>query len=141
MNLSALSLRVRSRLLSSRSGSLWPEPGFLKLPVSPLPQVDFPTINVQATLPGANPIRSPPPSQARLSATSANRRRHRMTSKSSLGATAITLQFNINRDIDGAARDVQAAINAAHADLPTSLRTNPPTTRSIPPTLRSSSSP
>jgi len=97
---------------------------------------------VQATLPGANPDT--------VAATVASPlERHlgqiadvtEMTSKSSLGATAITLQFNINRDIDGAARDVQAAINAAHADLPTSLRTNPTYNKVNPPTLRSSSSP
>jgi len=127
MNLSApfIARPVATTLIAigiALAGSL----AFLKLPVSPLPQVDFPTINVQATLPGANPDT--------VAATVASPlERHlgqiadvtEMTSKSSLGATAITLQFNINRDIDGAARDVQAAINAAHADLPTSLRTNP----------------
>src|ERR1700742_4230776 len=99
---------------------------FFKLPVSPLPQVDFPTISVQATLPGASP-------QDVATTVASPLERHlgqiadvtEMTSSSSVGATRITLQFGLNRDIDGAARDVQAAINAARADLPTSLRTNP----------------
>jgi len=99
---------------------------FFKLPVSPLPDVDIPTIAVQATLPGASP--------ADVAATVASPlERHlgqiadvtEMTSASSLGSARITLQFNIDRDINGAARDVQAAINAARADLPASLRTNP----------------
>jgi multidrug efflux pump len=99
---------------------------FFKLPVSPLPDVDIPTISVQATLPGASP--------ADVAATVASPlERHlgqiadvtEMTSQSSLGSARINLQFNIDRDINGAARDVQAAINAARADLPTSLRSNP----------------
>src|ERR1700742_621700 len=99
---------------------------FFKLPVSPLPDVDIPTIAVQATLPGASP--------ADVAATVASPlERHlgqiadvtEMTSASSLGSARITLQFNIDRNINGAARDVQAAINAARADLPTSLRSNP----------------
>ncbi|MBR0874246.1 efflux RND transporter permease subunit [Bradyrhizobium tropiciagri] len=99
---------------------------FFKLPVSPLPDVDIPTIMVQATLPGASP--------ADVAATVASPlERHlgqiasvtEMTSMSSLGSARITLQFDINRDINGAARDVQAAINAARADLPTNLRSNP----------------
>jgi len=99
---------------------------FFKLPVSPLPDVDIPTIMVQATLPGASP--------ADVAATVASPlERHlgqiasvtEMTSASTLGSARITLQFDIDRDINGAARDVQAAINAARADLPTSLRTNP----------------
>src|SRR5215470_2755023 len=99
---------------------------FFKLPVSPLPQVDFPTISVQATLPGASP--------ADVAATVASPlERHlgqiadvtEMTSASSLGSARVNLQFNIDRDINGAARDVQAAINAARADLPTNLRMNP----------------
>src|SRR6195256_2429114 len=99
---------------------------FFQLPVSPLPQVDFPTISVRAQLPGASP---------EVMATSVDTplERHlgqiadvtEMTSSSSVGATRITLQFGLNRDINGAARDVQAAINAARADLPTSLRSNP----------------
>jgi multidrug efflux pump len=99
---------------------------FFKLPVSPLPDVDIPTISVQATLPGASP--------ADVAATVASPlERHlgriadvtEMTSASSLGSARINLQFGIDRNINGAARDVQAAINAARADLPTSLRSNP----------------
>ncbi len=99
---------------------------FLKLPVSPLPQVDFPTILVQAQLPGASP-------DTVASSLAEPLERHlgqiahvtEMTSASTLGQTRIILQFDIGRDIDGAARDVQAAINAASADLPTNLPTNP----------------
>jgi multidrug efflux pump len=99
---------------------------FFKLPVSPLPQVDFPTISVQATLPGASP-------QDVATTVASPLERHlgqiadvtEMTSSSTVGGTRITLQFGLNRDINGAARDVQAAINAARADLPSSLRTNP----------------
>jgi multidrug efflux pump len=99
---------------------------FFKLPVSPLPQVDFPTISVRASLPGASP-------QDVATTVASPLERHlgqiadvtEMTSSSSVGSTRITLQFGLNRDIDGAARDVQAAINAARADLPTSLRSNP----------------
>ena len=99
---------------------------FFKLPVSPLPQVDFPTISVQATLPGASP-------QDVATTVASPLERHlgqiadvtEMTSSSAVGGTRITLQFGLNRDINGAARDVQAAINAARADLPTSLRSNP----------------
>ncbi len=99
---------------------------FFKLPISPLPQVDFPTISVEATLPGASP-------QDVATTVASPLERHlghiadvtEMTSSSTVGATRITLQFGLNRDINGAARDVQAAINAARADLPTSLRSNP----------------
>jgi multidrug efflux pump len=99
---------------------------FFKLPVSPLPQVDFPTILVQATLPGASP-------EDVATTVAGPLERHlgqiadvtEMTSQSTVGTTRIILQFGLNRDINGAARDVQAAINAARADLPTSLRTNP----------------
>jgi multidrug efflux pump len=99
---------------------------FTKLPVAPLPQVDFPTISVQATLPGASP-------ETVATSVASPLERHlgsiadvsEMTSQSSVGSTRITLQFGLNRDIDGAARDVQAAINAARADLPASLRSNP----------------
>ncbi|HEY0524167.1 MAG TPA: efflux RND transporter permease subunit, partial [Stellaceae bacterium] len=99
---------------------------FFLLPVSPLPQVDFPTISVQAQLPGASPE-----TVATSVATPLERRLGQiadvteMTSSSSVGMARITLQFGLNRDIDGAARDVQAAINAARADLPASLRSNP----------------
>ncbi|HBK04979.1 MAG TPA: nodulation protein [Acetobacteraceae bacterium] len=99
---------------------------FFKLPVSPLPQVDFPVISVQAQLPGASP-------DTVASSVAAPLERHlgqiadvtEMTSSSSVGSVRIVLQFGLNRDINGAARDVQAAINAARADLPTSLRSNP----------------
>ena len=99
---------------------------FFKLPVAPLPQVDFPTISVRATLPGASP-------QDVATTVASPLERHlgqiadvtEMTSSSTVGSTRITLQFGLNRDINGAARDVQAAINAARADLPTSLRSNP----------------
>ncbi|MGN6230011.1 MAG: efflux RND transporter permease subunit [Trinickia sp.] len=99
---------------------------FVKLPVAPLPQVDFPTISVQAQLPGASP-------ETVATSVASPLERHlgqiadvtEMTSMSGVGQTRITLQFGLNRDIDGAARDVQAAINAARADLPTSLRSNP----------------
>jgi multidrug efflux pump len=99
---------------------------FTKLPVAPLPQVDFPTISVNAQLPGASP-------ETVATSVAEPLERHlgqiadvsEMTSQSGIGQTRITLQFDLNRDIDGAARDVQAAINAARADLPSSLRTNP----------------
>ena len=96
------------------------------LPVSPLPQVDFPTISVSASLPGASPE-----TMASTVATPLERSLGRiagvaeMTSSSSLGSTGITLQFDLSRNIDGAARDVQAAINAARGLLPTGLPSNP----------------
>ena len=99
---------------------------FLHLPVAPLPQVDFPTISVNAGLPGASPetmaatVAAPlERSLGRIAAVT------EMTSASTLGSTHITLQFDLSRDIDGAARDVQAAINAARALLPTALPSNP----------------
>ncbi|SAL65174.1 acriflavin resistance protein [Caballeronia choica] len=99
---------------------------FVKLPVAPLPQVDFPTISVQASLPGASP-------ETVATSVASPLERHlgsiadvtEMTSQSAVGTTRITLQFGLNRDIDGAARDVQAAINAARADLPAALKSNP----------------
>src|SRR5215469_9306869 len=99
---------------------------FFLLPVSPLPQVDFPTIQVTAQLPGASP-------ETVATSVATPLERHlgqiadvtEMTSSSSVGQARITLQFGLDRDINGAARDVQAAINAARADLPTSLRSNP----------------
>jgi multidrug efflux pump len=99
---------------------------FFNLPVAPLPQVDFPTISVQAQLPGASP-------EVMATSVATPLERHlgeiadvtEMTSSSNVGSTRITLQFGLDRDIDGAARDVQAAINAARADLPVSLRSNP----------------
>jgi multidrug efflux pump len=100
--------------------------GFTQLPVAPLPQIDFPTINVQANLPGASPE-----IMASSVATPLERQFGRiadvteMTSASSLGSTSITLQFDLSRDINGAARDVEAAINAAQGYLPTNLPSNP----------------
>jgi multidrug efflux pump len=99
---------------------------YSKLPVSPLPEVDFPTISVTANLPGASP-------QTVATSVASPLERHlsqiadvtEMTSQSSVGSARITLQFGLDRDIDGAARDVQAAINAARADLPASLKSNP----------------
>jgi multidrug efflux pump len=99
---------------------------FLQLPMAPLPQVDFPTINVSATLPGASP-------DIMASSVAAPLERQfahiagliEMTSASYLGSTSITLQFDLSRNIDGAARDVEAAINAARANLPSNLPNNP----------------
>src|SRR2546426_868336 len=99
---------------------------YLQLPVAPLPQVDFPTISVQAALPGASP-------EIMASSVAAPLERQlghiagvsEMTSASYLGSTSITLQFDLSRNIDGAARDVQAAINAARANLPANLPSNP----------------
>ena len=99
---------------------------FNLLPVSPLPQVDFPSISVGVSLPGASPE-----TMAATVATPLERALGRIagvteiTSSSSLGNTRITLQFDLDRDIDGAARDVQAAINAARSTLPTGLPSNP----------------
>jgi multidrug efflux pump len=99
---------------------------FFLLPVAPLPQVDIPTISVSASLPGASPE-----TMASSVATPLERSLGsiagvtEMTSSSSQGSTRITLQFDLSRDINGAARDVQAAINAARSLLPTSLRSNP----------------
>ena len=100
--------------------------GFLLLPVAPLPQVDFPTISVRASLPGASPE-----TMASSIATPLERSLSRiagiteMTSISTQGSTSITLQFDLDRNIDGAARDVQAAIVAARSILPTGLPSNP----------------
>ena len=99
---------------------------FRILPVSPLPQVDFPTISVFASLPGASPE-----TMASAVATPLERQFGRiaavteMTSSSTLGSCSVTLQFDLNRNIDAAARDVQAAINAARGYLPTNLPNNP----------------
>lgn len=99
---------------------------FTVLPVSPLPQVDFPTISVSASLPGAS---------AQIMASSVATPLERqfghiagvseMTSASSLGSTGITIQFDLSRNIDGAARDVEAAISAARTYLPANLPANP----------------
>ncbi|MEO8137745.1 MAG: efflux RND transporter permease subunit, partial [Betaproteobacteria bacterium] len=99
---------------------------FWLLPVSPLPQVDFPTILVEGSLPGASPE-----TMAATVATPLERALGRiagvteMTSSSSLGSTRVVLQFDLDRNIDGAARDVQAALNAARTLLPTGLPSNP----------------
>ncbi len=127
MNLSALFIRrpVATTLLTlgfMLSGII----AFRLLPVSPLPQVDFPTISVSASLPGADPetmstsVAAPLERQfGRIAGVS------EMTSVSNRGSTSITLQFDLNRDINGAARDVQAAINAARSYLPANLPSNP----------------
>jgi hydrophobic/amphiphilic exporter-1 (mainly G- bacteria), HAE1 family len=103
------------------------------LPVAPLPQVDFPTIQVNASLPGASPetmassVAQPLERQlAQIPGIA------QMTSTSSLGSTAITIQFDLNRNIDGAANDIQAAINAASGQLPKNLP-SPPTYRKVNP--------
>ena len=99
---------------------------FYLLPVAPLPQIDFPTISVQANLPGADPetiatsVAAPLERQLGHIAGVTE-----MTSTSTLGGTSIVLQFDLDRNIDGAARDVQAAINAARSDLPSNLPKNP----------------
>ena len=127
MNLTALFINrpVATILLSlaiTLSGAL----AFSLLPVAPLPQVDFPTIAVSASLPGASPD-----TMAATVATPLERSLGRiagmteMTSSSSLGNTRIILQFDLNRDINGAARDVQAAINASRSLLPSGLPSNP----------------
>ena len=103
------------------------------LPVAPLPQVDFPTIQVSASLPGASPetmassVAQPLERQfAQIPGVA------QMTSTSSLGSAAVTIQFDLNRSIDGAANDVQGAINAAGGQLPKNLP-NPPTYRKVNP--------
>ncbi|MED5594908.1 efflux RND transporter permease subunit [Janthinobacterium sp. P210006] len=99
---------------------------FFVLPVSPLPQVDYPTISVSASLPGASPV-----TMATSVATPLERRLgvisgvNEMTSSSGTGSTRINLQFDLNRKIDSAAREVQAAISASRVDLPATLRSNP----------------
>jgi multidrug efflux pump len=127
MNISApfIARPVATTLLTlgiAISGAL----AFAKLPVAPLPQVDFPTISVSAQLPGASP-------ETVATSVASPLERHlgqiagvtEMTSQSGIGQARITLQFELNRDIDGAARDVQAAIVAARADLPANLKSNP----------------
>ena len=99
---------------------------FFLLPVSPMPNIDIPTIVVQASMPGASPetmsTSVATPLERHLGAIAAVTE---MTSRSSVGSTQVVLQFDIDRDIDGAARDIQAAINASRADLPAALRSNP----------------
>ncbi|HXM00676.1 MAG TPA: efflux RND transporter permease subunit, partial [Rhizomicrobium sp.] len=127
MNLPALFVRrpIATALLTmglALAGAV----AFFLLPVSPLPNVDFPIISVTASMAGASP-------ETMSTSVATPLERHlgaiadvtEMTSASSVGSTRITLQFGIDRDIDGAARDVQAAINAARVDLPASLRANP----------------
>ncbi|SMF96444.1 multidrug efflux pump [Methylomagnum ishizawai] len=127
MNLSAVCIRrpVATTLLTlgvALAGMF----AFFRLPVAPLPQVDFPTIAVMANLPGASPE-----TMAATVATPLERSLGQIagvteiTSSSAQGSTRITLQFDLNRDIDGAARDVQAAINAAAGLLPTNLPSRP----------------
>src|SRR6202158_4235275 len=127
MNISALFIRrpVATSLLTTAvvlAGIV----AFRLLPVSPLPQVDFPTISVSASLPGAEPetmstsVAAPLERQfGRIAGVT------EMTSVSNRGSTGITMQFDLSRDINGAARDVQAAINAARGDLPANLPSNP----------------
>jgi multidrug efflux pump len=127
MNISAVFIRrpVATILLTlgiALSGIL----GFMKMPVAPLPQIAFPTIQVMATMAGASP-------DSMASTVAEPLERHlgtiadvtEMTSQSGVGTTRITLQFGLDRNINGAARDVEAAIQAARADLPTTLRSNP----------------
>jgi HAE1 family hydrophobic/amphiphilic exporter-1 len=104
-----------------------------QLPVAPLPQIDFPTIQVSASLPGASPdtmassVAQPLETQfTQIQGVS------EMSSSSSLGSTSITIQFNLDRNIDAAANDVQAAINAASGQLPKTLP-GPPTYRKVNP--------
>ncbi|WP_036288094.1 efflux RND transporter permease subunit [Methylosinus sp. PW1] len=101
---------------------------FFLLPVAPVPQIDYPMITVVASMPGASPqtmaASVATPLEKRLGKIASV---NEMTSTSSLGATRISLQFDLDRDINGAQRDIQAAIAAARADLPTSLRNNPTT--------------
>src|SRR2546421_9976516 len=100
--------------------------GYTRLPVAPLPQIEYPVIQVQAGLPGASPS-----TMASAVATPLERQFGRiagvtqMTSTSQLGSTNVVLQFDLNRNIDAAARDVQAAINAARGQLPANLPNNP----------------
>ena len=127
MNFSALFIQrpVATTLLTVAVG-LAGTLAYFFLPVSPLPQVDFPTIQVQGRLPGASPE-----TMASSVATPLERQFGRiagiteMTSSSSLGSTSVVLQFDLNRNIDAAARDVQAAINAARSQLPPNLPSNP----------------
>ncbi|WAL81915.1 multidrug efflux RND transporter permease subunit [Pandoraea sp. XJJ-1] len=127
MNLSAVFIkRSVATVLLTIGVTLAGIVAFGLLPVSPLPQVDFPTISVTASLPGASPE-----TMAASVATPLERSLGRiagvteMTSNSTLGSTRITLQFDLSRDINGAARDVQAAINAARSLLPSGLPSNP----------------
>ncbi|MBN9588835.1 MAG: efflux RND transporter permease subunit [Alphaproteobacteria bacterium] len=127
MNIAALFIRRRiaTTLLALGLGLAGMTAYFL-LPVAPLPNIDIPTIVVSASMPGASP-------ETMSTSVATPLERHlgtiagvtEMTSSSNVGSSNIVLQFDIDRDIDGAARDVQAAINASRADLPTALRSNP----------------
>src|SRR5579863_8769038 len=127
MNLSAVFIeRPVATTLLTVAVAITGAVAFVVLPVAPLPQVDFPTISVSSSLPGAS---------AEIMASSVATPLERqlghiagiteMTSSSSLGSTNITMQFDLSRNIDGAARDVQAAINAARTYLPANLPANP----------------
>ena len=127
MNIAALFIkRPVATVLLTLAIALAGMTAYTLLPVSPLPQVDFPTISVFARLPGASPK-----TMAASVATPLERAIGRIagiteiTSSSSLGFTRVTIQFDLDRDIDGAARDVQAAINAALSDLPSGMPNNP----------------
>ncbi|MGH7022747.1 MAG: efflux RND transporter permease subunit [Caulobacteraceae bacterium] len=127
MNFSALFIRRPIATVLLTCGlALAGVAAFFLLPVSPLPQVDFPTISVRANLPGASPetmaTSVAAPLERRLGLIS---NVTEMTSSSRESQTNITLQFGLDRNIDGAARDVQAAINAARVDLPATLHSNP----------------
>ncbi len=127
MNIAALFIRrkIATTLLALGLGLAGFGAYFL-LPVAPLPNIDIPTIAVSASMPGASP-------ETMSSSVATPLERHlgsiagvtEMTSRSNVNSTQIVLQFDVSRDIDGAARDVQAAINASRADLPTALRSNP----------------
>ena len=127
MNIAALFIRRRiaTTLLALGLGMAGMV-AYTLLPVSPFPNIDIPTIVVNASMPGASP-------EIMASSVATPLERHlgtiagvdEMTSRSNVNSTQIVLQFDINRDINGAARDVQAAINAARADLPAALRSNP----------------
>ena len=127
MSLSELCIsRPKATALLTVAIALGGSIAFRLLPVAPLPQVDFPTLQVSGALPGASP-------ETMASAVAAPLERQfahiagltEMSSTSYLGSTSIALQFDLSRDVDGAARDVQAAIAAARADLPPDLPSNP----------------
>ncbi|HEV2549738.1 MAG TPA: efflux RND transporter permease subunit [Stellaceae bacterium] len=127
MNLSALAIaRPVTTTLLTLGLALAGAVAYFLLPVAPLPNVDLPTVVVEVEVPGASP-------EIMATSVAAPLERHlgkiadveEMTSSSYRGYTRIALQFGLRRNIDGAARDVQAAINAARADLPSSLRSNP----------------
>ncbi|PNS09151.1 efflux RND transporter permease subunit [Solilutibacter silvestris] len=127
MNLSAPFIRRPiGTLLLTIGVALSGVAAYFVLPVAPLPQIDYPTISVSANMPGASPT-----TMASSVAAPLERRLQtiagvtQMTSSSGIGSTRITLQFDLSRNVDGAARDVQAAINAARTDLPAALKSNP----------------